>query len=271
MTSSPPHKKQKLSRSDEIEQAGQFAAEQSLEQIPETSSAVNAASSSIFDAPAPNVSEVAAGSVVTRRPHAGGYWEAKCAEDDELISKFRTTSNSAARAATVLQYATALRRFSDWLHDSKKKPIARRLYDDGLTLDANTFKAVDSRIHAALTMLRESGRVQTGRPAAEGSSRQIPRASSAKAASSSTSGAATPNVGEGAAERAVTSRARCSRYLEAKYAEDEDLIFKFGTTPNLNLQPVTIRIYSAALRKFSDWLHDSEKKRPILTDCATIG
>ncbi|MCA6107961.1 hypothetical protein [Bradyrhizobium cenepequi] len=262
MTGSPPHKKQKLSRSEEIEQPGWSAAEQSMEQIPETSSAVNAASSSIFIAPAPNVWETAAGSVVTRRPHAGGYLEAKCAEDDELISKFRTISNLAVRPLTVRQYAASLRRFSDWLHDSKKEPIARRLHGDGLTLDANAFKVVDNMIQAALTMLRESVREQTGRPA-EGSSRQIARASPAKAASSSTFGAPTPNVGEGAAERAVTPRAHGSRYLEAKYAEDEDLIFKFRTTLNLNLQPVTIQIYSTALRKFSDWLHDSENKRPI--------
>ncbi|MCP3475671.1 hypothetical protein NLM33_35955 [Bradyrhizobium sp. CCGUVB1N3] len=115
-----------------------------------------------------------------RKTVSGGLRKAKYDEDDDLIDKYGATTDLNMKSASVRVYATALRRFSDWLFDNDKTPIARRLHRDELLEDADQFKvsSSDPSIRPALTKLRsfilEQADSSAGVDTPQRSSAQVP-------------------------------------------------------------------------------------------------
>ncbi|MCP3460601.1 hypothetical protein [Bradyrhizobium sp. CCGUVB23] len=96
-----------------------------------------------------------------------GPIKAMCAEDERLISDFRMAPLP-VQPATVRNYASALRGFSDWLQAQKKRSIASRLYDDTLTQDAEHYHAYENHLSVALGHLRKLCREQAQSSAGPG-------------------------------------------------------------------------------------------------------
>ncbi|MCP3460868.1 hypothetical protein [Bradyrhizobium sp. CCGUVB23] len=121
------------------------------------------------------LAEAAAGKNVS-----GPLRKAKYDEDEDLIDKYGATTDLNMKPDSVRSYAAVLRRFSDWLFDNDKAPIARRLHRDELLEDANQFKVSSSNpsIRAALTKLRsfilEQADSSAGVDTPQPSSSQVP-------------------------------------------------------------------------------------------------